>query len=90
VDSVKDAPYECLPKKATSPKMVEKVNDLIAADARFTTRYMYIAKCVAISVGAAHALLRRDLKMIRKVTDGYSISFQKSKNSLGKESPNNC
>jgi hypothetical protein len=45
------------PKTATSPKMVEKVKDLIA------TRY--IAKCVGNSVLAAHTILRRVLKMRR-------------------------
>ena len=34
--------------------------NLVATDARFTTRH--IAKCVGISVGAAHTILRRDLK----------------------------
>ena len=63
MDSVKDAPHARRPKTATSPKLVEKVKDLIATDARFTTRY--IAKCVGISVGAAHTILRRDLKMRR-------------------------
>jgi hypothetical protein len=43
---------------ATSPKMVEKVKDSIAPDARFTTWYK--DKCVGISVGAAHTILRRD------------------------------
>jgi hypothetical protein len=41
--------------------MVEKVKDLIATDARFTTRY--IAKCVGNSVGAAHTILRHGLRM---------------------------
>jgi hypothetical protein len=41
--------------------MVEKVKDLIATDVTLKTRY--IAKCVGISVGAAHTILRRDLKM---------------------------
>ena len=36
---------------------------MVAADARFTTRH--IAKYVGISVGAAHTILRRDLKMRR-------------------------
>ena len=44
-------------------KIVEKVTNLVATDARFTSRH--IAKCVGISVGAAHTILRRDLKMIR-------------------------
>jgi hypothetical protein len=65
VDSVKDAPYARRPKTATSPKMVEKVKDLIATNARFTTTCRYIAKCVGISVGASHTILRRDLKMSR-------------------------
>ena len=44
-------------------KIVEKVTNLVATDARFTTRH--IAKCVGILVGAAHTILRRDLKMRR-------------------------
>ena len=63
VDSVEDAPYARRPKTATSQKIVEKVTNLVATDARFTT--MHIAKCVGISVGAAHTILRRDLKMRR-------------------------
>jgi hypothetical protein len=43
--------------------MVKNVKDLIATDARFITRY--IAKCVGISVGVAHTLLTRNLKMKR-------------------------
>jgi hypothetical protein len=38
VDSVKDAPHARRPKTATSSKMVEKVKDVIANDARLTTR----------------------------------------------------
>ena len=63
VDSVEDAPHARRPKTATLQKIVEKVMDLVATDARFTTRH--IAKCVGISVGAAHTILRRDLKMRR-------------------------
>ena len=63
VDSVEDAHHARRPKTATSPKIVEKVTNLVATDARFTTRH--IAKCVGISVGAAHTILRRDLKMKR-------------------------
>jgi hypothetical protein len=59
VGSVKDATRARHPKTATSPKINEKVMDLIATDARFTTRY--IAKCVGISVGPAHTILRRGL-----------------------------
>jgi hypothetical protein len=55
LDSVKYAPLARRPKTATSPKMIEKVNDLIATDARFTTRYM--SKCVGISVAAARTIL---------------------------------
>jgi hypothetical protein len=50
-------------KNTTLPKMDEKVKDLIASDARFTTKYK--AKCVCISVGASHAIIRRDLKTRR-------------------------
>ena len=63
VDSVEDAPHARRPKTATSQKIVEKVTNLVVADARFKTRH--IAKCVGISVGAAHTILRRDLKMKR-------------------------
>ena len=63
VDSVEDAPPARPPKTATSQKIVEKVTNLVATDTRFTTRH--IAKCVGISVGAAHTILRRDLKMRR-------------------------
>ena len=50
-------------KLQLSKKIVEKVTNLVATDARFTTRH--IAKWVGISVGAAHTILRRDLKMRR-------------------------
>jgi histone-lysine N-methyltransferase SETMAR len=56
VDSVKDAPNARRPKTATLPKMVEKVKDLIATDARFTTRYK--VKCV-------HTILRGNLRIRR-------------------------
>jgi hypothetical protein len=39
VDSVKDVHHALRPKTATLPKMVERVEELIATDARFTTRY---------------------------------------------------
>ena len=41
----------------------KKVTNSVATDARFKTRH--IAKCVGISVGAAHTILRHDLKMRR-------------------------
>ena len=63
IDSVKDAPHARRPKSATSPKMVEKVKQMVSKDARFTTRH--IAQSVGISVGAAHTILRRNLKMRR-------------------------
>ena len=44
-------------------KIVEKVTNLVATDARFTTRH--IAKCVGNSIGAAYTILKRDLKMRR-------------------------
>ena len=48
---------------ATSQKIIEKVENSVATDARFTTRH--IAKCAGISAGAAHTILRCDLKMRR-------------------------
>ena len=63
VDSVEDGPHARRPKTATSQKIVIKVTNLVATDARFIIRY--IAKCVGISVGAVHTTLRRDLKMRR-------------------------
>ena len=63
VDSVEDVPNARRPKTATSQKIVEKVTNLVATDARFTTRH--IAKFVGISEGAAHTILRRDLKVKR-------------------------
>ena len=63
LNSVEDAPHARRPKTATSRQTVEKVTNLIATDARFTTRH--IAKCIGISVEAAHTILRRDLKIER-------------------------
>ena len=63
VDSVEDVPHTRRPKTATSQKTVEEVTNLVATDDRFTTRH--IAKCVGISVGAAHTIVRRDVKMRR-------------------------
>jgi hypothetical protein len=54
LDSVKVAPHARRPKTETSPKMVEKIMDLIATDVIFTTRYIQVAKFVSISVEAAH------------------------------------
>jgi histone-lysine N-methyltransferase SETMAR len=65
LDSVKDAPHAHRPKIAFSLKLVGEFKDLIATDARFTTRY--IAQCVGISIGAAHTIVRRDLK-VRKIS----------------------
>ena len=63
VDLVEDASHAHRPKTATTKKIVEKVTNLVATDARFSTKH--IAKCVGISVGAAHTILRHDLKMRR-------------------------
>ena len=60
IDSIEDAPHARRPKTATLQKIVEKVTNLVATNARFTTRH--IAKCIGISVGAAHTILKRDLK----------------------------
>ena len=54
VDLVEDAPHARCPKTATLQKIVETVTNLVTTDAIFTTRY--IAKCVGISVGAAHII----------------------------------
>ena len=59
-DSVEDAPHARRPKTATSQKTVEKVTNLVATDARLT--FKHTAKCVGISVGATHTILRHDLK----------------------------
>ena len=40
VDSVEDAPHAHRPKTATSQKIVEKVTNLVATDARLTTRHI--------------------------------------------------
>jgi hypothetical protein len=53
------------PKTATLPKMVEKVKDLIAFDASFI-----------INAGAAHTILRRDLKMRRINARGIPPSYK--------------
>jgi hypothetical protein len=45
VDSDKDAPHARRPETATFPKMVEKVKDLVAPDARFTARYIAKFHC---------------------------------------------
>ena len=50
-------------RKLHLQNIVEKLTNLVAIDARFTTRH--IAKCVGISVGAAHTILRHDLKVRR-------------------------
>ena len=63
VDSVEDAPHARRPKTATSQKIVKKVTNFVATNARFTTRH--IAECVGISVGGAHTSLSCDLKMRR-------------------------
>ena len=61
IDSVEGEPHARHPLTATLQKIVEKVTNLVATDARFTTRHT--AKCIGISVGAAHTILRHDLKM---------------------------
>ena len=59
-------------------KKVEKETNLVATDARFTSRH--IAKCVGISVGAAHTILRRDLKMRRIIARGIPHLVTKEQN----------
>jgi hypothetical protein len=61
-------------------KWLEK--DFNTTDARFTT--MYIAKCIGISVGSAHSILRRDLK-IRRMCQMYKSSpYKRAKTCSGK------
>ena len=48
-------------KTATSPKMLEKVREIVSTDTRFTVRE--IARKVGISIGAVHSILRKHLKM---------------------------
>jgi hypothetical protein len=62
-DIFNEIPHARRPKTAILPKYGWKVKDLIATEARFTTSY--IAKCVGISIRAAHTILKRDLKMKR-------------------------
>ena len=84
VDSVEDAPNARRPKTATSQRIVEKVTNSVATDARFTT--MHIAKCDGISVGAAHTILRRDLKM-RRISARYMNTqsrYKRTKTCSGK------
>ena len=82
VDLVEDAPHAHRPKTATSQKIVEKVTNLVATDARFTTGH--IAKCVGISVGAAHTVLRRDLKMRRISARWIPHRYKRTKTCSGK------
>ena len=83
VDSVEDAPHARRPKTATSQKIVEKVTNLVATDARFTTRHIAALICVGISVGAAHTILMRDLKMRRISARWIPHLVTKNKNLLG-------
>ena len=62
--STEDASHCRRPKTATSAKMVAKVKRIVTSDARYTTRQ--IASMVGISLGAAHAILKHNLKM-RKI-----------------------
>ena len=61
--------------------IVEKVTNLVATDARFTTTH--IAKCVGISLGAAHTIPKRDLKMRRISARWIPHLVTKNKNLLG-------
>ena len=93
VDSVEDTPHARRPKTATSQKIIEKVTNFIATDARFTTRHL--AKCTGISVGASHTILRRDLKMRRisarwiprLVTKEQKLAWVRIAEQLLKQSP---
>ena len=65
ITSLQDAPCGHRKKTATGPQMVEKVREIVSADARFTVRE--IARKVGISIGAVHSILRKHLKM-NKIT----------------------
>jgi hypothetical protein len=62
----------------------DRRNDFIATDARFTTRY--IAKWTGISVGAAHTIVKRGLKM-RRISASCQMDtqspYKRAKNLLG-------
>ena len=85
VDSVEDAPHARRPKTAISQKIVEKVTNLVATDARFTSKH--IAKCVGISVGAAHTILRRNLKMRKDKCQMDTPSRYKNTNTCSGKNP---
>ena len=78
-DSVEDAPHADQNLQLRK-KIVEKVTNLVDTDARFTTRH--IAKCIGISEGAAHTILKQDLKMGRISAKWIPLSLQKNKNLL--------
>ena len=59
--STKDAPHCLSPKTAISAKMVARVKEIVATDAIYTTRQTPIV--VGISLGAAHIILKCNLKM---------------------------
>lgn len=61
--ALEDVPHARRPRSATGPKMVAKVKKMVANDARFSVKH--IARCVGISTGAVHTILKRDLKMKR-------------------------
>ena len=62
--STEDAPHDRRPKTATYAKMVARVKEIIATDTRYTARQK--ASMAGLSLGAAHTILKRNLKM-RKI-----------------------
>ena len=65
LELVKDAPRSGRKKSVITPKNIQKVKDLIAQDARYTVGD--IARYVGISVGPAHIILKKILK-VRRLT----------------------
>ena len=65
LELVKDAPRSGRKKSVITPKNIQKVKDLIAQDALYTVGN--IARYVGISVGSAHIILKKILK-VRRLT----------------------
>jgi hypothetical protein len=61
VNLTKDAHHAERPKTATSEEMVPKMKEIVYIDVRYSIRQ--IANIVGISKGAAHTILKHDLKM---------------------------
>ena len=60
---MQNAPRGNRKKTATSPKMVDRIREILSKDARFTIRD--IARKVGISIGAVHTILKKHLNMTK-------------------------